>query len=42
LFSIEDARWIKDSQVKLERYIKEQDIIRTAKLLAEKRGIIKL
>lgn len=42
LFSLEDARWIKDSQVKLEKYIKEQDIIRTAKLLAEKRGIIKL
>jgi len=37
-----DARWVKDSQVKLEKYIKEQDIIRSAKLLAEKRGIIKL
>ena len=42
LLSFEDARWVKDSQVKLEKYIKEQDIIRTAKLLAEKRGIIKL
>jgi len=37
-----DAGWIKDSQLKLEQFIKEQDLIRTAKLLAEKRGIVKL
>lgn len=38
----EDAGWIKDSQLKLEQFIKEQDLISSAKLLAEKRGIVKL
>jgi len=37
-----DAGWIKDSQLKLEQFIKEQDLISSAKLLAEKRGIVKL
>ena len=41
-YNTEDAGWIKDSQLKLEQFIKEQDLISSAKLLAEKRGIVKL
>lgn len=38
-----DAGWIGDSQLRLEQYIKEKDLLRSAKLLLEDNdGIVKL
>merc|ERR1719323_2206206 len=38
-----DAGWIGDSQLRLEQYIKEKDLLRSAKLLIkEGNGVVKL
>ena len=38
-----DAGWIGDSQLRLEQYIKEKDLLRSAKLLLQDNdGIVKL
>ena len=38
-----DAGWIGDSQLRLEQYIKEKELLRSAKLILDKKnGIVTL
>ena len=38
-----DAGWIGDSQLRIEQYIKEKELLRSAKLLLDKKnGVVKL
>ena len=42
-FNFKDAGWIGDSQLRLEQFIKNQDLIKTAKLLLKAdSGVVKL